>query len=76
MEIIVNFGGGSDCDALNSRQKKGKTLSREASGHFLKCRLKDGRRRGGGAGKRPLTEPRHTNQTSGTFQWHEAFWSS
>ncbi len=42
MEIIVNFGGCSDCDALNSRLTK-KTLSCEASGHFLKCRLKDGR---------------------------------
>lgn len=40
MEIIVNFGGCSDCDALNSRLTK-KPLSCEASGHFLKCRLKD-----------------------------------
>lgn len=42
MEIIVNFGSCSDCDALNSRLAKKKTLSCAASGHFLKCQFYGG----------------------------------
>lgn len=59
MEMIVNFVGCSDCDALNSRLRE-KKLSCEASGYFLKGHLGVH----GGVEGMHLTTPCSINQIS------------